>query len=80
MLAKIEKPPETTVSNEIHNKRLLKRYHGLERTDQGGADVARALNLTPSAINKIVLRARNDPALKNGVNDVLNLVDAPRLK
>ena len=39
-----------------------------------GADVARVLNITPSAVSKLVLRARNDPALKNGINDVLNLL------
>jgi hypothetical protein len=38
-----------------------------------GADVARAQNLTPSAINKLVLRDRKDPAIKDGVKDVLNL-------
>jgi len=38
-----------------------------------GADVARALNLlTPSAMSKLVFHARNDPALINDVNDVLN--------
>jgi hypothetical protein len=39
----------------------------------GGA-VARSLNLTPSAVSKLVLRARNDPALKTVVKDVLNLL------
>ena len=39
-----------------------------------GADVARTLNLTPSAVSKLVFRARNDPALKNDVNDVLNML------
>jgi len=38
-----------------------------------GDDVARAQNLTPPAISKLVLRACNDPVLKDGVNNVLNL-------
>ena len=38
-----------------------------------GADVARTLNLNPSSISKLISRARNDPALKDGVKDVLNL-------
>jgi predicted transcriptional regulator len=37
-----------------------------------GADVARALNVTSSAVSKLVLRARNEPVLKEGINDVLN--------
>ena len=45
----------------------------IEQMGFSGADVARALNLTPSAISKLILRARNDPVLKDGVNDVLNL-------
>ncbi|MDP4979771.1 MAG: transposase, partial [Desulfobacterales bacterium] len=39
-----------------------------------GADVARSLNLTPFAISKLILRARNDPLLKDVVNDVLKFV------
>ena len=46
----------------------------IEQMGFSGADVARALNITPSAVSKLVLRARNDPALKNGINDVLNLL------
>jgi len=45
----------------------------IEQMGFSGADVARAMNLTPSAISKLVLRARIDPTLKDGVNDVLNL-------
>ena len=45
----------------------------IEQIGNSGAETARALNLTPSAISKLVLRARNDPTLKNGVKDVLNL-------
>jgi len=39
-----------------------------------GVDVARALNLTPSAVSKLVSRTRNDPALINDVNAVLNML------
>jgi hypothetical protein len=35
--------------------------------------VTMALNLNRSAISKLVLRARNDQTLKNGVKDGLNL-------
>jgi len=45
----------------------------IEKMGFSGADVARTLHLTPSAVSKLVFRARNDPALKNVVNDVLNL-------
>jgi hypothetical protein len=38
-----------------------------------GAGVARALNLAQSTIRKLILRGRNDPALKDDVKDVLNL-------
>jgi len=46
----------------------------IEKMGFSGADVARTLHLTPSAVSKLVFRARNDPALKNVVNDVLNLL------
>ena len=46
----------------------------IEQIGFSGADVARALNITPSAVSKLVLRARNDPALKDGINNVLNLL------
>jgi len=39
-----------------------------------GADVARVLNITLNAVSELVLRARSDPALKNGINAVLNLL------
>jgi predicted transcriptional regulator len=45
----------------------------IEQMGFSGADVARVLNITPSAVSKLVLRARNEPALKGGINDVLNL-------
>jgi hypothetical protein len=44
-------------------------------TDQFGisdAAIDWALNLNPSSISKIILCERNDPALKDGVNDALN--------
>jgi hypothetical protein len=34
------------------------------------ADVARALNIKPFAVSNPVLRSRNDPVLKDVVNDV----------
>jgi hypothetical protein len=46
----------------------------IEQMGFSGANVARVLNITPSAISKLVLRARNDPALKDGINDALNLL------
>jgi predicted transcriptional regulator len=45
----------------------------IEQMGFSGADVARALNITPSAVSEFVLRARSDPALKDGVKDGLNL-------
>ena len=44
----------------------------IEQIGFSGADVARALIITPSAVSKLVLRARDDPALKGGIKDVLN--------
>ena len=46
----------------------------VDQVGLNGADVVRVLNITPSAVSKLVLRARSDPALKNGINDVLNLL------
>lgn len=46
----------------------------IDQVGFSGADMARALNLTPSAVSKLVLRARNDAELKNIVNDVLTLL------
>jgi len=45
----------------------------IDQVGLSGADVSGALNLTPAAINKLILRARNDPAQKDGVNDKLYL-------
>jgi predicted transcriptional regulator len=46
----------------------------IDQVGFSGANVARVLNITPSAVSKLVLRARNDPALKDVINDVLNLL------
>lgn len=35
----------------------------IEQMGFNGTDVARTLNLTPSAVSKLILRARNDPDL-----------------
>jgi hypothetical protein len=43
----------------------------IDQVGFSGADVSRALNLNPAAIDKLILRARNDPAQKVGVNDML---------
>ena len=48
----------------------------IEAIDRGGlssADDARALNLTPSEISKLILPSRKDTAIKDGVKDVLNM-------
>jgi predicted XRE-type DNA-binding protein len=45
----------------------------IEQMGFSGADVARVLNITPSAVSKLVLRARNDPALKDRINNVLKI-------
>ena len=54
--------------------RALISIVAIDQVGLSGADVARALNLTPSAISKLVLRARNNPDLKTIVNDVLTLL------
>jgi predicted XRE-type DNA-binding protein len=46
----------------------------IEQMGFSGADVAKVLNITPSAVSKLVLRARIDPAVKDGTNNVLNLL------
>jgi predicted transcriptional regulator len=45
----------------------------IEQMGISGADVARVLNITPNAVSEFVLRARSDPALKDGAKDGLNL-------
>jgi len=71
------------LSGEIksqNRRRAVARSHAdisivaFEQMGISGADVARVLNLTPSAVSKLVLRALNDPALKDGIGDVLNLL------
>ena len=44
----------------------------IEQMGFSGADVARVPNITPSAVSKLVFR--NDPALKEEINNVLNLL------
>jgi len=58
---------------EISHSRAVMRIVAIDQVGFIGADVARAQNLTPPALSKLVLRARKDPALKDGVKDVLNL-------
>ena len=58
---------------KISRARAIICMAAIDQAGFNGADVARALNLTPSAISKLVLRVRNDPALKAVVNDVLDL-------
>ena len=57
----------------VARSRTVNRIVAIEQMGFNGADVARVLNITPSAVSKLVWRARNDPALKDGINDVLNL-------
>ncbi len=45
-----------------------------------GADGARELKLTPSAVSKLVLHARNDPTIEDAVNDVLIFFNTPCLR
>ena len=45
----------------------------IDQMGLSGADVAGSLDLTPSAVSKLILRVRNDPALKKDANQVLNL-------
>ena len=61
------------LSGEIKSRAVISIV-AIKQMGFSGADVARVLNITPSAVSKPVLRARNDPALKNGINDVLNLL------
>jgi chromosomal replication initiation ATPase DnaA len=58
---------------KIARSRAVIRHVAIEQMGFSGADVARALNVTSSAVSKLVLRARDEPALKGGINDVLNL-------
>lgn len=58
---------------KIARARAVISIAAIDQAGFTGADVARAFNLTPSAISKLVLRARNDPALKTLANNVLEL-------
>ena len=57
----------------VARSRAVISHVAIEQMGFSAADVARALNVTSSAVSKLVLRARNKPALKDGINDVLNL-------
>jgi hypothetical protein len=59
---------------EVARSRAAINIVAIEQMGFSGADVTRVRNITPSAISKLVLRARNDPALKDGVKDGLNLL------
>ena len=58
----------------VARSRAVISHVAIEQMGFSGADVARVLNITPSAVSKLVLRARNDPALKAGIDNVLNLL------
>jgi putative transposase len=58
---------------KIARARAVISIAAIDQAGFNGAEVARALNLTPSAISKLVLRVRNDPALKAVASDVLDL-------
>ena len=65
-----------TVTRSLAGIRII----AIEQMGFSGADVARVLNITPSAVSKLVLRARNDPALRDGINDVLICFNNPCLR
>ncbi len=46
----------------------------IDQIGYSGRDVARALNLTPSAVSKLVLRARKDNPLEKAAGEVLNRI------
>ncbi len=57
-------------------KSFTRAVIGIVAIDQmgfSGAEVARELNLTPSAVSKLVLRACNDPTIEDAVKDMPNL-------
>ncbi len=56
----------------VARSRAVISHVAIEQMGFSAADVARALNVTSSAVSKLVLRARNEPILKEGINDVLN--------
>ena len=56
----------------VARSRAVISHVAIEQMGFSAADVARALNVTSSAVSKLVLRARNEPVLKEGINDVLN--------
>ncbi|MFZ0728192.1 MAG: hypothetical protein WAO07_04910 [Desulfobacterales bacterium] len=51
--------------------RVIISIVAIEQMGFSGLDVAKTLNITPSAVSKLVLRARKDPAIKDEINVVL---------
>ena len=51
--------------------RVIISIVAIEQMGFSGVDVAKTLNITPSAVSKLVLRARKDPAIKDEINVVL---------
>ncbi|MFZ0611265.1 MAG: hypothetical protein WAM73_03420 [Desulfobacterales bacterium] len=60
----------------VAHSRALISIVAIEQMGFSGVDVAKTLNITPSAVNKLVLRARNDPAIKDEIKVVLKFVFA----
>ena len=58
----------------VAHSRAVISIVAIEQMGFSGADVDRMLNITLSAVSKLVLRARYDPALKDEIKDVLNLL------
>ena len=58
----------------VARSRTVNRIVAIEQMGYSGTDVARVLNITPNAVSKLVWRARYDPALKDEIKDVLNLL------
>jgi REP element-mobilizing transposase RayT len=57
---------------EVVRSRAVISIVAMDKMGFSGAEVARALNLTPSAVSKLIGRARSAPDLMNDVNGVLN--------
>jgi hypothetical protein len=55
----------------VRSRAVISRV-AIEQMRFSGADVARELSVTSSAV-RLVLRARDEPAKEDGINDVLNL-------
>jgi chromosomal replication initiation ATPase DnaA len=57
---------------QVVRSRAVISIVAIDKMGFSGADVARALNLTPSAVSKLIGRARIVPDLMNDVNGVMN--------